>query len=56
MIPTIDADRLWQSIMDIADIGPTPEGGSRRLALTAEDAAARAVFLRWCQALGLHHE
>jgi N-carbamoyl-L-amino-acid hydrolase len=56
MNPTIDADRLWQSIMDIAEIGPTPEGGSRRLALTAEDAAARAVFLRWCQALGLHHE
>jgi N-carbamoyl-L-amino-acid hydrolase len=56
MIPTIDADRLWQSIMDIAEIGPTQEGGSCRLALTAEDAAARALFLRWCQALGLHHE
>jgi beta-ureidopropionase / N-carbamoyl-L-amino-acid hydrolase len=56
MIPTIDADRLWQSIMDIAEIGPTPEGGSCRLALTAEDAAARALFLRWCQALGLHHQ
>jgi N-carbamoyl-L-amino-acid hydrolase len=56
MIPTIDADRLWQTIMDIAEIGPTPEGGSRRLALTPEDAAARALFLRWCQTLGLHHE
>ena len=56
MIPTINADRLWQSIMDIAEIGPTPEGGSRRLALTAEDAAARSLFLRWCQALGLRHE
>ena len=56
MNPTINADRLWQSIMDIAEIGPTPEGGSRRLALTAEDAAARTLFLRWCQALGLHHQ
>jgi N-carbamoyl-L-amino-acid hydrolase len=56
MIPTIDADRLWQSIMDIALIGPTPEGGSCRLALTPEDTAARALFLRWCQQLGLHHE
>ena len=56
MIPTIDADRLWQSIMDIAAIGPTPDGGSCRVALTAEDAAARALFLRWCQTLGLHHE
>jgi N-carbamoyl-L-amino-acid hydrolase len=56
MTPTIDADRLWQSLMDMAEIGPTPEGGSCRLALTPEDTAARAVFLRWCQTLGLHHE
>ena len=58
MTPTIDADRLWQSLMDIAEIGPTPEGGSCRLALTPEDAAsARAVFLRrWCQPLGLKYE
>ena len=56
MIATIDAARLWQSIMDMAEIGPTPEGGSCRLALTAEDAAARALFLRWCGALGLTHE
>jgi beta-ureidopropionase / N-carbamoyl-L-amino-acid hydrolase len=56
MIPTIDPNRLWQSIMDIAEIAPTPEGGSCRLALTPEDAAARALFLRWCQPLGLHHE
>jgi N-carbamoyl-L-amino-acid hydrolase len=56
MIPTIDPDRLWQSIMDMAAIGPTPEGGSCRLALTAEDAAARSLFLRWCAPLGLHHE
>ena len=56
MTPTIDADRLWQSLMDMAAIGPTPEGGSCRLALTAEDAAARALFLRWCQPLGLRHE
>ncbi|HEY4172689.1 MAG TPA: hydantoinase/carbamoylase family amidase, partial [Rhodopila sp.] len=55
MTPTINADRLWQSIMDMAEIGPTPEGGSRRLALTAEDTAARTLFLRWCQPLGLHH-
>jgi N-carbamoyl-L-amino-acid hydrolase len=56
MTPTIDAERLWESIMDMADIGPTPEGGSCRLALTAEDTAARALFLRWCQPLGLRHE
>jgi N-carbamoyl-L-amino-acid hydrolase len=53
MTPTINSDRLWQSIMDIAEIGPTPDGGSNRMALTAEDAAARAMFLDWCNALGL---
>lgn len=56
MTPTIDADRLWQSIMEIAAIGPTPEGGSCRLALTPEDTAARTLFLQWCGALGLRHE
>jgi beta-ureidopropionase / N-carbamoyl-L-amino-acid hydrolase len=56
MTPTIDPDRLWQSIMAIAEIGPTPEGGSNRMALTREDTAARALFLRWCREAGLHHE
>jgi len=56
MIPTVDADRLWQSIMDMAAIGSIPGNGSCRLALSPEDAAARALFLRWCQPLGLHHE
>jgi N-carbamoyl-L-amino-acid hydrolase len=54
MTPTIDPDRLWQSIMDMAAIGPTPEGGSCRLALTPEDAASRALLLHWCAPLGLH--
>jgi N-carbamoyl-L-amino-acid hydrolase len=53
MTPTINVDRLWQSIMDIAEIGPTLDGGSNRMALTPEDAAARAMFLDWCNALGL---
>jgi N-carbamoyl-L-amino-acid hydrolase len=56
MTPSINADRLWQSIMDIARIGPTPEGGSCRLALSAEDKEARALFLSWCKPLDLHFE
>jgi N-carbamoyl-L-amino-acid hydrolase len=56
MTPTINADRLWQSIMAIAEIGPTPEGGSNRMALTPDDTAARALFLRWCNELGLAFE
>ena len=56
MTPTINADRLWQTIMEIAAIGPTPEGGSCRLALTPEDAAARRLLLHWCHPLKLHFE
>ncbi len=56
MTPTINADRLWQSIMDMAEIGPLPGNGSCRLALSPEDTAARTLFLRWCQPLGLRHD
>ena len=53
MTPSVDADRLWRSIMDMAAIGPTPEGGSRRLALSVEDSAARDLLLSWAEPLGL---
>jgi beta-ureidopropionase / N-carbamoyl-L-amino-acid hydrolase len=56
MTPSINADRLWQSIMDMARIGPTPEGGSCRLALSPEDAQARALLLEWCRPLNLRFE
>jgi N-carbamoyl-L-amino-acid hydrolase len=56
MQPSINPDRLWRSIMDMARIGPTPEGGSCRLALSAEDAAARSLLLQWCEPLGLAFE
>ncbi len=56
MFPTIDADRLWQSIMEMAEIGPLPDNGSCRLALSSADAAARSLLLHWCQPLGLRHE
>jgi N-carbamoyl-L-amino-acid hydrolase len=48
----IDEGRLWRSLMDMAAIGATPKGGVRRLALSAEDAAARALFRRWCEEIG----
>jgi N-carbamoyl-L-amino-acid hydrolase len=56
MTPSINADRLWQSIMDMARIGPTAEGGSCRLALSPEDAQARALLLEWCRPLNLRFE
>ena len=53
MTPSIDPDRLWRSIMDLARVGPTQEGGSRRLALSPENTAARGLFADWCQTLAL---
>ncbi|WP_322021439.1 MULTISPECIES: Zn-dependent hydrolase [unclassified Burkholderia] len=49
----INAERLWQSLMDMAQVGATPKGGVRRLALTREDAAGRALFETWCREAGL---
>lgn len=49
--PEINADRLWDTLMRMAELGPTPEGGSCRLALSPEDAKARALLLEWCKPL-----
>jgi beta-ureidopropionase / N-carbamoyl-L-amino-acid hydrolase len=49
----INAERLWRSLMTMAEIGATPKGGIRRLALTDEDKQARDLFVRWCQEAGL---
>jgi len=49
---SIDGDRLWKSIMEIAKIGATEKGGSRRLALTDLDREARDLFVAWCEAAG----
>jgi len=48
----IDAHRLWKSLMDLAEIGATPKGGVRRLALTELDGRARDLFVRWCESAG----
>lgn len=47
-----DGSRLWQSLMDMAEIGATPKGGSRREALTDEDKEGRDLFVRWCEEAG----
>ncbi|SDH24219.1 N-carbamoyl-L-amino-acid hydrolase [Paraburkholderia steynii] len=49
----INAERLWQSLMEMAKVGATTKGGVRRLALTSEDAAGRALFAAWCRDAGL---
>ena len=48
----IDGSRLWQSLMDLAQLGATEKGGVCRLALTELDGQARDLFVAWCQAEG----
>ncbi|MGR3484781.1 MAG: Zn-dependent hydrolase [Paracoccaceae bacterium] len=48
----IDPDRLWDSLMEMAKIGPGIAGGSNRQTLTAEDGEGRALFQSWCEAAG----
>ena len=49
----VNGARLWQSIMDIAEIGATANGGSHRLTLSDEDKRARDLFASWCAEAGL---
>ena len=49
----IDSDRLWQSLMDMAKIGPGIAGGNNRQTLTDDDSAARHLFQKWCSDAGL---
>ena len=44
----IIGDRLWETIMEMAKIGPGIAGGNNRQTLTNEDAEGRALFRKWC--------
>ncbi|MGD1885332.1 MAG: Zn-dependent hydrolase [Paracoccaceae bacterium] len=48
----VNADRLWDSLMDMAKIGPGVAGGNNRQTLTDEDAEGRKLFKSWCEAAG----
>ena len=48
----LNADRLWNSLMEMARIGATPKGGVCRLALTDLDGQARDLFVSWCRQAG----
>ncbi len=49
----IDAVRLWNSLQEMAQIGATPKGGVRRLALSDLDRQGRDRFRQLCEAAGL---
>lgn len=48
----IDPARLWDSLEQMAKIGPGIAGGNNRQTLTDEDAQGRALFQQWCEAAG----
>jgi beta-ureidopropionase / N-carbamoyl-L-amino-acid hydrolase len=48
----INQQRLWDSLMEMAKIGATAKGGSKRLALTDLDKQGRDLFVRWCKEAG----
>ena len=48
----VNGERLWASLMEMAQIGGTPKGGVSRLALTDEDRRGRDLFVAWCTAAG----
>ncbi len=49
----VDGDRLWDSLMQMARIGPGVAGGNNRQTLTDADAEARILFRTWCEAAGM---
>ena len=49
----VNGDRLWDSLMEMAKIGPGIAGGNNRQTLTDEDAEGRALYKSWCDAAGL---
>ena len=49
----INGDRLWDSIHEMAKIGPGIAGGSNRQTVTDEDGEGRKLFQRWCEEAGL---
>jgi N-carbamoyl-L-amino-acid hydrolase len=48
----INGDRLWDSIHEMAKIGPGIAGGSNRQTVTDEDGEGRKLFQSWCEDAG----
>ena len=49
----INADRLWESLMEMAKIGPGVAGGNNRQTVTDEDGEGRKLFQKWCEDAGM---
>ena len=49
----VDGNRLWASLMELAQIGATPKGGVCRLTLTDLDKQGRDLVTRWAREAGM---
>ena len=49
----INPARLWDSLMEMAKIGPGMAGGNNRQTLTDADGEGRHLFAGWCKAAGM---
>jgi N-carbamoyl-L-amino-acid hydrolase len=49
----INGTRLWDAIMELAQIGATPKGGVKRLTLTDLDKQGRDLVVSWAKQAGL---
>lgn len=49
----INGDRLWDTLMEMAKIGPGVAGGNNRQTLTDADGEGRHLFRKWCEDAGL---
>ena len=49
----INGERLWASLMELAQIGATPKGGVCRLTLTDLDKQGRDLVLGWAREAGM---
>ncbi|HFC04377.1 MAG TPA: Zn-dependent hydrolase [Rhizobiales bacterium] len=49
----INGQRLWDSLMEMAKIGPGVRGGNNRQTVTDEDGEGRALFQKWCEDAGM---
>jgi beta-ureidopropionase / N-carbamoyl-L-amino-acid hydrolase len=48
----VNGERLWESLMRLAEIGATEKGGVCRLAASDLDGQARRLFIGWCEDAG----
>ena len=48
----VNGQRLWDSLMEMAQVGPGVAGGNNRQTLTDADSEGRHLFQRWCTEAG----